>query len=190
VRREYSDEVPENRVIETSPSERSRLERGSTVTLVVSRGQRQAEVPSVIGRDRAEAARQLEARGLQVSVTEREDESREPGIVLAQDPAAGREVEQGTTVTITVAKAPAPIAVPDVIGQSADAAAGALRAAGFTVQRRREDVDTLQDDDKVLDQSPGSGEQRDKGSRVIITVGRFEPPNLDPDPGATPAPTP
>ena len=27
------------------------------------------------------------------------------------------------------------------------------------------------------------------GSRVIITVGRFEPENLDPDPSATPAPS-
>ena len=43
----------------------------------------------------------------------------------------------------------------------------------------------------MLEQTPPSGEKRDEGSRVIITIGRFEPPeNLDPDPGATPAPTP
>ena len=42
----------------------------------------------------------------------------------------------------------------------------------------------------VLDQNPRSGEKRDKGSRVTLTVGRFKPPNLDPDPGATPSPTP
>ena len=57
VRREFNDEVKENRVIETSPSERSRLERGSTVTLVVSRGPRTVEVPDVVGKDRDEAER-------------------------------------------------------------------------------------------------------------------------------------
>ena len=82
VRREFNDEVKENRVIETSPSERSRLERGSTVTLVVSRGPRKVEVPDVVGKDRDEAERLLEARGLQVSFTEREDEDKEPGTVL------------------------------------------------------------------------------------------------------------
>src|SRR5215210_2718417 len=84
VRREFSEDVPAGRVIETSPSERSRLERGSTVTLVVSRGPRKVEVPSVLGRDRDEAERLLEGRGLQVSFAEREDE-RTPGTVLAQD---------------------------------------------------------------------------------------------------------
>ena len=46
VRREFSGEVPANRVIETSPSERSRLERGSTVTLVVSRGRGRSRCPT------------------------------------------------------------------------------------------------------------------------------------------------
>ena len=42
----------------------------------------------------------------------------------------------------------------------------------------------------VLEQNPPAGEKRDKDSRVILVVGRFEPENLDPDPGATPAPSP
>ena len=61
VRREYNDDVPANRVIETSPSERSRLERGRTVTLVVSRGSRKVEVPGVVGENRDEAERLVEA---------------------------------------------------------------------------------------------------------------------------------
>ena len=85
VRREFNDEVKENRVIETSPSERSRLERGSTVTLVVSRGPRTVEVPDVVGKDRDEAERLLEDAGLQVSFTEREDEDKEPGTVLVDE---------------------------------------------------------------------------------------------------------
>ena len=98
VRREYNDDVPANRVIETSPSERSRLERGRTVTLVVSRGSRKVEVPGVVGETRDEAERLIEGRELQVSVTEREDADKEPGTVLAQTPAAGTEVAKDSTV--------------------------------------------------------------------------------------------
>jgi eukaryotic-like serine/threonine-protein kinase len=189
VRREFSDDVRENRVIETSPSERSRLERGRTVTLVVSRGPRRVEVPNVVGRDRDEAERLLEGRGLQVSFTEREDEEEEPGTVLAMNPAAGSDAEKGATVTLTIAKEPKQVEVPDVVDGSVNDAVDALQEAGFRVRQREQTVMTPDEDDVVLSQDPPAGQRRDRGSRVTITVGRFEPENLDPDPGATPAPT-
>ncbi|HYH90131.1 MAG TPA: PASTA domain-containing protein [Solirubrobacteraceae bacterium] len=190
VRREFNEEVPTNRVIETSPSERSRLERGRTVTLVISRGPRMVEVPDVAGEDRDEAERMLEARGLQVAFTEREDEEREPGTVLQMSPAAGSRAERGATVTLTVAKEPAQVEVPDVLGEEADDAARRVEEAGFRVRRREQALDSPDGDGVVLDQTPPPGEKRDKDSRVTLVVGAFEPENLDPDPGATPTPSP
>jgi beta-lactam-binding protein with PASTA domain len=98
-----------------------------------------------------------------------------------------------------VAKAPKPpaapkpppqVKVPDVIDDDVDQAVAKLQAAGFTVRKRLEAVDTPADDQVVLDQNPPGGEQRDSGAQVTLVVGRFTPPNLDPDPGATPTPTP
>ncbi|HYM56394.1 MAG TPA: PASTA domain-containing protein, partial [Solirubrobacteraceae bacterium] len=190
VRQEFSDSVPRGRVIETSPPERSRLERGRTVTLVVSRGPQKVEVPEVLDRDRDEAERMLESRGLQVSFRDREDEDKDPGTVLEQDPAAGREVSKGSTVTLTVAKEPAQVVVPDVVDQDVNDAIATLEEAGFRVRQRPRSVDTPDDDNVVLEQNPPADERRDKASRVFLTVGRFEPANLDPSPGATPTPTP
>src|SRR5215208_217925 len=82
VRREYSEDVAAGRVIETSPPERSQLERGRTVTLVVSRGARKIEVPGVVGRSSDDAQRLIESRGLEASVTERETQDEDPGTVL------------------------------------------------------------------------------------------------------------
>jgi eukaryotic-like serine/threonine-protein kinase len=188
VRREFNDEVPANRVIETSPSERSRLERGRTVTLVVSRGSRKVEVPSVVGENRDEAERLIEARGLQLSVTEREDADQEPGTVLAQTPAAGTEVAKDATVTLTVAKAPPQVEVPDVLGEDVDTAAKLVEGAGFKVRQRKQTVDSPEGEGVVLTQNPPSGEKRDKGSTVTLIVGRFEP--ADPEASATPSPSP
>ena len=95
VRDEFSDTVPTGRVMETSPPERSRLERGLTVTLVVSRGRQKVEVPDVVDRDRDEAQRLLEGAGLQVSFRQRESADKEPGTVLEQDPAAGKQLRKG-----------------------------------------------------------------------------------------------
>jgi len=124
-----------------------------------------------------------------VDTSERESETEDPGTVLAQTPQAGGKVSKGSTVAITLAKAPPQVDVPDVVDQTADEAAAALQRAGFEVRRREQDVDTLDQDGKVVSQSPAGGEQLKKGSRVTITVGRFNPP-LDPEAGTpTPSPT-
>ena len=64
--REFSDTVRNGRVIETTPAEGSTVRKGSTVTLVVSRGKEKVAVPDVVGRDarrrRAAAARRRPAR--------------------------------------------------------------------------------------------------------------------------------
>ena len=102
----------------------------------------------------------------------------------------GQQIKKGGTVTLTVAKAPPQVKVPDVIGETSTTRRRLLEAAGFRVRRRPQTVDTPDDDGVVLDQNPPSGEKRDKGSRVILTVGRFKPPNLDPEPSGTPTPSP
>jgi serine/threonine-protein kinase len=193
VRRELSEDVPAGRVIETSPPERSQLERGHTVTLVVSRGPHKVAVPDVVGRDSDAAERLIESEGLQTTIEQQESADQAPGTVLAQDPAAGTQLAKGATVTLTVAKAPPKppkVGVPDVIDDDVGQAVKKLEAAGFRVRQRREAVDTPDDDKVVLDQNPPAGEKRDKGAEVTLVVGHFKPPNLDPDPGATPTPTP
>src|SRR5215217_3899548 len=81
-RREFSDTVRAGRVIETAPSEGSTVRKGSTVTLVVSRGPEKVAVPDVVGEGREEAERLLREAALEASVTEREDADAEPGTVL------------------------------------------------------------------------------------------------------------
>lgn len=179
-RTETSDTVGENRVISTSPDAGESLEVGQAVTIVVSTGAERVAVPEVTGRPREEAEATLEDAGFEVSVREQESEDREPGTVLSQDPAAGSSRPKGSRVTLTVAKAPAAVAVPDVTGEESADAIATLSAAGFVPDVRRQEVDTPEQDDIVLSQSPTSG-KREKGQKVTIVVGRFAP-DLNPDP--------
>jgi eukaryotic-like serine/threonine-protein kinase len=187
-REEASSEVGENRVVETTPAAGTELERGETVTLVVSSGAPRVLVPGVVGQERAAAERTLRERGLEVAVREQESQDREPGTVLAQDPPAGRRVREGATVTLTVAAEPADVEVPDVTGRSQAEATEALSGAGFTVRVTEQEVDSPDQDGVVLSQSPTG--RRPRGARVTIVVGTFNP-DLDPDPTpttTTPAP--
>jgi beta-lactam-binding protein with PASTA domain/predicted Ser/Thr protein kinase len=188
-RGEFSDSVRSGRVIETTPPEGTTLRRGSTVTLVVSRGREKVAVPDLQGRSREEAERLLREAELEPAVTEREDEAADPGTVLEQDPAAGTRVAKGRTVELVVAKAPPDVEVPGVIDATEDDAVQALEDAGFEVTVEEVSAETPDDDGIVLDQEPDPGTPRPQGSDVTITVGRFEP-DVVPEGTATPEATP
>lgn len=82
------------------------VNKGSTVKLVVSKGSGivNVEVPSLIGKTEQEARNLLTEAGLKVNVVNDEDESKNDGVVLRQSRDAGTEVQEGTTITITVNK--------------------------------------------------------------------------------------
>jgi serine/threonine-protein kinase len=107
---------PRGQVIRQSPSAGTQVEPGSAVTIVVSSGEekeeeKEAKVPSVIGKERREAVEAIRAAGLTPQVEEEETEvPSQVGRVTDQFPPPGSELEPKSTVTITVGKrAPEPL---------------------------------------------------------------------------------
>jgi beta-lactam-binding protein with PASTA domain len=176
VRREYSSSVPRGRVISTDPREGLRLERNSSVIVVVSRGPERVEVPQVVGRTRDEAESILEAAGLVPVFQEQESADVREGEVIAQAPAAGTSVPKGERVTVTVSSGPPTVEVPDVVGLTEAEARAALDRAKLEVEVRRPRTENPDDDGVVLDQRPDPGEEREQGRTVVILVGRFAGP--------------
>jgi serine/threonine-protein kinase len=104
--REPSDTVAEGTVIRTDPPAGSDADKGSTVTIVVSSGPADVEVPSVVGMTQADATAALEAAGFQVVVQNQTVvDAADVGRVIDQSPNAGTRAPRGSTVTITVGKA-------------------------------------------------------------------------------------
>jgi beta-lactam-binding protein with PASTA domain/predicted Ser/Thr protein kinase len=187
--KETSDSVASGHVIETRPSARTQLDIGRTVTLVVSSGRARVAVPDVTGIDVEEARSRLADADLEVATTEQESADQDPGTVLSQNPAAGTQVRKGDRVTLTIAKEPSQIAVPDVTNQAVNDAVDTLIQAGFTPRQQQKAVSDESQDGIVLEQKPPADSQREKGSKVTIVVGRFEP-SATPTPTPTPAETP
>ncbi len=88
-----------------------------------------SSVPALVGKTRAEAEQALLAAGLVplVEVLERADASE--GAVLSQDPAGGASLPVGSTVTLRVAKRPAPVAPNPVVETSPPAIPPAIPVA-------------------------------------------------------------
>lgn len=186
-RRAPSDDVPEGRVIRTVPVVGQEVAVGAPVTLVISSGPEQVQVPDLTGQDVADARETLESAGLTAEVTREESEDEEPGTVLRQTPRAGSTVDAGSAVALVVAEEPEQVQVPDVTGRDATEASSALAAAGLEANVEEVDVDRPSQDGVVQRQTPRPGTRIDRGRRVTITVGSFEP-DLDPDPGTETTP--
>jgi eukaryotic-like serine/threonine-protein kinase len=185
-RSENSDTVEKGRVISASPAEGQKVDKGSTVSLTVSGGKTQVDVPDVRDKSFDEAKSELEAAGFKVTRKDQESTDKDPGTVLAQDPAGGTQADDGSTVALTVAKEASQVAVPDVTGEDVAAAVGRLSAEGFTIDQKSKDVATPDGDGVVIEQSPKSGKAK-KGSKVTITVGKFNP-DLNPEGTTTTTP--
>lgn len=98
--------VDRDRLVNTNPELGSTVSYGATISLQMSNGQ--VEVPDVIGRSQADAVQALEADGVGLSAnveTEETDEA-QPDTVIKQSVTGGNTVDQGSTITITVAIEP------------------------------------------------------------------------------------
>lgn len=177
-----SDSVGENRVIETRPAAGQTVDRGFRVTLVISTGRARVDVPDVVGQKLEDARVTLESHNFTVAVERKEDAQADPGTVLAQSP-SGR-TRAGATVTLTVARAPAPVQVPDVTGMTPAAAKQTLAKAGFKqVAVTEQEVTDQTEAGIVLSQDPtGKAQKKDT---VTIVVGKLAPVTTT---GTTPAP--
>jgi serine/threonine-protein kinase len=145
-----------------------RIQKGDQVTIVVSTGPRQVEVPRVVGMQSERAIDELDDEGLDWRTVE-VFSPRPVGQVVGQNPRAGQTVDEGTRVTLRVSKGVETVAVPDVLQQSEESARAELAGAGFQV----EVVEAPSADTEaglVFAQNPGPDTEAPRGSTVRITI--------------------
>ena len=106
VQEETSRTVEQGYVIRQEQEEGEELNAGDTVTIYVSSGTgiEQVTVPSLVGKTENEARAALSNAGLKANIANDEDTTKDDGVVLKQSVDAGKVVDEGTTVTITINK--------------------------------------------------------------------------------------
>lgn len=164
-----------NEVVAQDPKGRRRVEKGTTVTLKVSRGPGTIDVPPVDGLTFDKARAKLQNAGLSVGdPIERNDDSVPVGQVIKSTPPAGTNVERGYEVRLYVSTGPAQVAVPNVVGYTQADAEAELAGAGFTsTVTEQESADA--EVGEVISQDPASGGSADPGSTIALVVARAPP---------------
>jgi eukaryotic-like serine/threonine-protein kinase len=178
VRRLPNDTVDVGRVYDQSPQAGERIDKGNTVTILVSSGKPKVTVPTVIGEQATDAVAALTQRGLRAK-TYRINSDKESGTVTGQFPKAGTRIVKGDQVRINVSEGPKPVAIPPVVGVPYEQAAATLQGAGFAVFRR--DVESNDPHDVVVQMDPPANTLASKGSTVTLFVSKGPKESMVPD---------
>ncbi|WP_348533266.1 Stk1 family PASTA domain-containing Ser/Thr kinase [Kitasatospora sp. MAA4] len=128
----FSETVPAGQVISTDPGVGARARKSDGVKVTLSKGPERINVPDVGGKPLDQAKQQLTAARLTPGTTSQDFSPTVPqGSVISTSPAAGQPLPVNAPVSLVVSQGPAPVAVPNVVGQPVTQAQSALATAGF-----------------------------------------------------------
>lgn len=185
----YSDEYAEGEIMDQTPREGRSVHAGDKIDITIVQGPetKTTKVPNLVGRTQEEAEQLLEEAGLTGHPVMEENDA-EQGTVFEQNPEAGEEVDEGSTVTYKVSSGPDSENVPGVVGYSEAEAINILSEAGFSVNRQSGGYSNRYSAGVVMSQDPTG--QAEPGSTVTIYVseGPEPEPEPDPDPATDPEP--
>jgi len=131
------------------------------------------EVPSVLGLPAQSARALIENQGLMFVVSEeREDVRTPPGNILQQRPLQGSRIDRGQAVDVVVAKAPAPVKMPGLVGLALAEAKLRLESAKLVVGRITEDTSPEVKAGNIASQSIAEGSETRAGAVVDLVLSK------------------
>lgn len=173
--------VPPDHVINTSPAGTSTVAAGDEVTLNVSTGPEQREVPDVAGLSYADAVKRLTKAGFgKFKQSEAPSPPEQKDKVVSTVPPANQTSAITNEITVVVGSGPQTRAVPDVTGQTVDLATKNLNTVGFPTILT-DPVDSPQPAGEVVALDPAVGSSAPVDSPVTLKVSKgnqFVMPNL------------
>ena len=167
ISKRYSQK-PAGTVIAYSPFD-DRMEWGSDVTLVLSKGPEPILLPDVVGRPEENAVDELRASGFRPEVVTVYSDDVEAGRVISTAPAAATMSPAGSTVEVVVSAGPEfeELRMPDVRNLSVSKARAELESLGLRVRV----VQSCGGDGTIVSETePISGSTVRENDRVLLFV--------------------
>jgi serine/threonine-protein kinase len=158
-------------VFKQDPEAGSEAAKGVTIRLYVAKSGEGVTIPDFEGENYQSAYNTLESMGFIVKLMPDTASAAEVGSVIKTDPSAGSSVFPGSNVYVYYAAADVGslFKMPDLMGMSLDDAKKAISENGL-VLGSVETVDTSEEKDRVVEQSPKNGSPVQKGDSVVLTV--------------------
>lgn len=130
----YHEKIPAGSIVQQSPDARTLVKRGSSVSVVLSRGPQRVEVPDLTGKGLPAAQAELSGAGLTVGrILGAFSTTKSTGSVLASDPGPGATIPPSTPVHVLLAlSVPAErFIMPDLVYRDYDNVRSYFERHGF-----------------------------------------------------------
>lgn len=176
---DYSEEIEEGAVISTNPVAKTKVKKGDTVDIVISKGSRikKTQVPDLIGLTLKEAEQVLAVVNLKLGSTTAvitDDISRD-GKIFNQSEPAMTSVQENEKISVNYYQYKDPdegkVEVPNFIGRTIEDAQATANSLGFRI--------TVTGDRKglIISQDVPEGNKLDKGSTINL-IAQIKAPNI------------
>ena len=170
-REEFNEDIPEDRVINSSPAGGGRISPDGTVEVTISKGKERYIVPTLQGLKIEIAEGLITDNKLVVGEVIEEFSSEFPkGFIMRSSPVAGERIKRDSQVTLYISKGIEQVGISSYQGKSGEQALNELTEAGFDVETKyvfSEDLPI----GAVVSQLPRGGDI-DKGSVITLTVSK------------------
>ncbi len=169
----YDSSLPFGYVVDQNPRGNRLVKKGRRVYLTISVGEREVEVPNLLGMSETNAEETLKSLGLRIGDRDYKyviDEL--PKVVLEQShpPKTFVKLNSALDITVSLGEPVANVIAPSVLGKTLETAKREIQRAGLTVGRigYRLNNDLLPN--TVIDQSPDAGLSIAYGDTMDIVV--------------------
>lgn len=172
----YDSELPFGYIVEQNPRANRLVKRGRRVYLTISVGEKEIEMPDLVGLSETNAQERIKSFGLRVGEVLYEYVPNElADVVISQSEKAGSLVKASSAIDITVSlgRPTENVTVPFVIGKTLEVVKRELLKAGLTVGKLDYRVNDQVLPNTVLEQSIESGTVVKHGTRLNLLLTTF-----------------
>ncbi len=164
--------IPPDHVINTDPGSNASVSAGDVITINVSTGPEQREVPDVSSMSYSDAINKLKAAGFSKFKQANSPSTPELlGKVIGTNPPANQTSAITNVITVIVGSGPETKQVPDVAGQNVDDAQKNLTVYGFT-KLTQASVDSPRPAGEVIGTNPPKGQTVPVDSVIELQVSK------------------
>src|SRR5947209_1350096 len=164
--------IPPDHVISTEPAANASVSAGDEITINVSTGPEQREVPDVSSLSYSDAVTKLKTAGFSKFKQANSPSTPELlGKVIGTNPQANQTTATTNVITVIVGSGPETKQVPDVAGQTVDVAQRNLTVYGFTKVTQTQ-VDSIRPAGEVIGTNPPKGQTVPVDSIIEIQVSK------------------
>jgi beta-lactam-binding protein with PASTA domain len=164
----YDPSVPKDKVAEVQPQAGTKVDKGTLLTLILSKGKQPVAIPDLKGDPLEQAKQALRQAGLTPGNEVKQGSGTIPaGSVIATRPDAGARQDPSNPVTLLVSSG---MQMPNLAGMPLDQAAQTLAKMGLNAQWQGQGPADGQQPNTVIGQNPPAGTPVTAGQAIQVIV--------------------